>query len=146
MVLVYFISCIIAVRGELPDFFSMSFGEMKVVAGYYTANGKYLGGLPTADPLSHEIHVCEDYYFPENGTGNATLFLQWEANEAAGDEFHVGECECRPVTPEAYCSVWHCNLVKKEVYCDGDCYIESNTDAILCECDLENESGLFCDA
>ena len=37
--------------------------------------------------------------------------------------------------------------MKNEIYCDGDCYVESNTDAILCgKCDLENESRRFCDA
>ena len=145
MVLVNFLARIIVVRGELPDF-PMSFGQMKVVAGYYTADGKYLGGLPKADTLSREIYDCQDYYFPENGTANATLCLQWEANEAAGDVFQVGECECRSVVSEAYCSVWSCNQVKRGVYCDGGCYVESSTDAILCECDLEHQSGLFCDA
>ena len=88
----------------------------------------------TTHTLSREVcHPIVGRVFPL-WTGNAIIFLQWEANEAAGDEFHVGECECRPVTVEAYCSVWQCNQVKREVYCDGDCYIESNTDAILCEC------------
>ena len=104
MVLVNFLAGINAVRGELPYYFPMSFGGMEVAAGYYTADGKYLGGLPKADPLSREIFDCQDYYFPENGTANATLCLQWEANEAAGDVFQVGEYECRSVIAEAYCS------------------------------------------
>lgn len=27
----------------------------------------------------------------------------------------------------------------------GDCYVTTNTDSVLCQCDVENESGAYCD-
>ena len=41
------LGCSIFARAELPDY-PLTFGEMKVLAGYYTAGGKYLGGRPKA--------------------------------------------------------------------------------------------------
>lgn len=146
-VLLYLLPGIVLVaRGELPDF-PMTFWEMKVQAGYYTAEGKYLGGIPKADSLSREIYECEDYHFPGNETGNATTCMQWRADESAGGSFQVGSCECKyPAPDDAYCSTWVCVQVEKGTYCDDTCYVESNTDSVICDCDVENDSGLYCDA
>lgn len=146
MVLLYLLLGIVLVaRGELPDF-PMTFREMEVHAGYYTAKGKYLGGIPKADKLSREIYECKDYHIAENGTGNATTCLQWRADESAGGSFQVGSCECRFMAPgDAYCTTWVCVQVERGTYCDDTCYVESNTDSVICDCDVENDSGLHCD-
>ena len=142
-ILVSLLAGTIATRGEIPDF-PMTYGEMTVAAGYYTPDGKYLGGLPKTDNLNREMYDCQDYFFSGNGTGNATACLQWAVDESAGDEFQVGVCRCRLVTADAYCSAWTCNHVHTDAYCDGGCYVDSNTDDVLCEYDVENVSGLFC--
>lgn len=146
-VLLYLLPGIVLVaRGELPDF-PKTFREMKVEAGYYTAEGKYLGGIPRADSLSREIYECEDYHIPENATGNATTCMQWRADESAGGTFQVGSCECKYMSSDdAYCTTWVCVQVERGTYCDDTCYVESNTDSVICDCDVENDSGLYCDA
>lgn len=78
---------LIAVRGEVPDF-PMTFAEMQVQAGYYTEDGKYLGGLPKADDLSREIYDCQHYQNASAST-NSTVCMEWRADESVGGTFEV---------------------------------------------------------
>lgn len=150
-------------RGEFPDY-PMTATEMKVIAGYYTEGGKYLGGIPKFDGLSKEIYECldDDYFITTandtsatNATSSAantsyaTACMQWRADESAGGTFQLGSCECKSVQSEAYCEAWVCVQVKQQENCDsdgGDCYVTTNTDSVLCQCDVENASGLYCDS
>ncbi|CAM9772153.1 unnamed protein product [Scytosiphon promiscuus] len=146
-------------RGELPDY-PMTMTEMKIATGYYTESGKYLGGIPKAEDVSREIYQCVDddfFYTTVNDTDNnatatttaeyATVCMEWRADESAEGTFQLGSCECEAVENEAYCSAWTCVQVKEIENCNsGDCYISTNTDAVLCQCDVENASGLYCDS
>ncbi|CAB1097860.1 unnamed protein product [Ectocarpus sp. CCAP 1310/34] len=147
------------VWGEYPDY-PMTFADMKVLAGYYTEDGKYLGGIPKADPVSKEIYECaaDTYFYPSgndtvtdsaDGTGEATACLEWRADESAGGIFQKGTCECTSIDNESYCSAWTCNQVKQEEECNSsgsNCVVSTNTDAVLCQCDLDVPSGLYCDS
>ncbi len=148
-------------RGEFPDY-PMTFTEMKVKAGYYTESGKYLGGIPKYEDLSREIYECinDDYFYPSANTttavndttsatndGYATACMEWRADESAGGTFQLGNCECKSIHNDAYCEAWVCVQVKEETDCNsGDCFISTNTDSVLCQCDVENDSGLYCDS
>ncbi|CAB1105388.1 unnamed protein product [Ectocarpus sp. CCAP 1310/34] len=113
------------VRGEFPDY-PMTFTDMKVLAGYYTEDGK-------------EIYECatDGFFYPTdtmaNSTdGEATACMEWRADESAG-----------------YCSAWICIQVAEVEECnsDGDsCFVSTNTNSVLCQCDLETASGLYCDS
>ena len=99
-----------AARAELPDF-PMTLDEMEVKAGYYDADGKYLGGLPEPHTLSREIYQCTDFYYPlSNTTSNATYCTDWSADESFGGGFQLGICECKfPASNNQYCSDWICD-------------------------------------
>ncbi|CAN0526513.1 unnamed protein product, partial [Ectocarpus sp. 8 AP-2014] len=145
------------VRGEFPDY-PMTFADMKVLAGYYTEDGKYLGGIPKADGVSREIYECatDGFFYPTDtiansteGTGEATACMEWRADESAGGTFQLGSCECKSVDNDAYCSAWICIQVTEEEECNSDggsCFVSTNTDSVLCQCDLETASGLYCDS
>lgn len=149
------------IRGELPDY-PMTLNETEIAAEYHTESGKYRGGIPKADDVSKEIYDCVDdsfFYATANNTsanatadttaGNATVCMEWRADESAGRTFQLGSCECRAVENEAYCSAWVCVQVTEKENCEadgGDCYISTNTNSVLCECDVENNSGLYCDS
>ena len=99
------------VRAELPDY-PMTLGDMKVLAGYYTADGKYLGGLPEFHALSREIYQCTDFQYSEaNSTAsNATFCTAWSADESFGGGFQLGTCECKSPAPNnEFCSDWICD-------------------------------------
>lgn len=149
------------VQGVLPDF-PMTVREMEVVAGYYTGGGQYRGGIPKLDDLSREIYECldDDYFFATandttasnatasaTNTGLATACMHWRADESAGGTFQLGSCECKFVENEAYCTAWVCVQAKEVEDCNGgDCFVTTNTDSVLCQCDVENTSGLYCDS
>jgi len=100
-----------AARAELPDY-PMTVGEMEVLAGYYDADGKYLGGLPEPHGLSREIYQCTDFHYPEPNTtiSNATYCTDWSADESFGGGFQFGTCECKyPASNDQYCSDWVCD-------------------------------------
>ncbi|CAM9858132.1 unnamed protein product [Ectocarpus fasciculatus] len=143
--------------GEYPDY-PMTFADMKVLAGYYTEDGKYLGGIPKADPVSKEIYECASgtYVYPNDtvsnstdGTGEATACMEWSADESAGGVFQLGTCECTSIANPSYCSAWTCIQIKEEEECNSSgssCAVSTNRDAVLCQCDLEVDSGLYCDS
>lgn len=150
-------------QGEFPDY-PMTVTEMEVMAGYYTEGGTYLGGIPKLDDLSKEIYECldDDYFFAAvnettvtnatssaTGTTYATACMHWRADESAGGTFQLGSCECKSVQNEAYCEAWVCVQAKEVENCNSDgadCYVATNTDSVLCQCDVEKVSGLYCDS
>lgn len=83
---------LIAARSKVPDF-PMTFGEMQVQAGYYTDDGKYLGGLPKAQGPSLETYECQTYR-NARGSANSTICMEWKADESAGSEFQVSCDAC----------------------------------------------------
>ncbi len=108
-----------AARAELPDF-PMTLDEMEVLAGYYDADGKYLGGLPEPHDLSREIYQCTDFHYPEANitvypeanitVSNATYCKNWSADESFGGGVQSGTCECKfAPSNEQYCSDWTCD-------------------------------------
>lgn len=117
----------------LPEF-PMTFHEMEVKAGYYTENGKYLGGIPKADSISHEFYRCQNFNLP-NKASNVTACMEWKADELFGEELEGSTCKCRSLADDSYCSEWTC--------CSTD---SCSIDAVYCQCDAENGSGLFCDS
>lgn len=148
-------------RGEFPDY-PMTFTEMKIKAGYYTESGKYLGGIPKYEDLSKEIYECinDDYFYSTaNATtagndtssaannGQATACMEWRADESAGGTFQLGRCECKSVHNESYCEAWVCVQVSEVSDCtEGSCFVSTNTDSVLCQCDVESSSGFYCDS
>lgn len=155
-VIVLLFSLMVVARGSLPDF-PMTFNEMKIKAGYYTENGKYRGGLPKADALELEIYECLEYTDGIATIGNATAIdvsndtitcIEWRADESGGGTFELGSCTCKYLQGNEYCGAWTCNQITTDSDCNtsGDCLYDSNTDAVLCMCDVENESGRYCDA
>lgn len=85
-------------RDEFPDH-PMTVTETKIVAGYYTEGGTYLGGTPKLGDVSKEIYECldDDYFFTttndtsvtnastsDSDTGHATACMHWRADESAG--------------------------------------------------------------
>lgn len=99
------------VRAELPDY-PMTLRDMEVLAGYYTADGKYLGGLPKPDTLSREIYQCTDFQYSEanNTASNATFCMSWSADESYGGGFQLGTCDCKsPSKNNEFCFDWICD-------------------------------------
>eukprot|EP00752_Nemacystus_decipiens_P018715 g16779.t1 len=142
----------------------MTVTEMEVMAGYCTSGGMYLGGKPALDDLSKKIYEClADSYFLTSAldkttsnttssaadTGHATACMHWRVDEFAGSTFQSGSCECKFVENEAFCSAWVCVQAEEVENCDiggGDCYVATNTEVGLCLCDVENDSGLYCES
>ncbi|CAN0472675.1 unnamed protein product, partial [Ectocarpus sp. 8 AP-2014] len=122
-------------RAELPDF-PMTLADMEVLAGYYSAGGKYLGGIPKAHTLSREIYECTDFQYsePNNTASNATYCTGWSADESYGGGFQLGDCECKfGASNGAYCSDWICD--------------QESSDYTFCQCDDTGAAeGLFCNA
>lgn len=140
-----FSSCLLA-RGQLPDY-PMTIREMETEAGYFTEGGKYLGGIPSPDSVRHRIYECENYYHAGNDTSNGTVCVEWRVDKSAGATTPLGSCECTFVTNEGYCSAWVCHGVKRETECTStNCYVTTNSNNVYCTCDVENSSGLFCNA
>lgn len=107
--------CTDVARAELPDF-PMTLADMEVLAGYYSADGKYLGGMPKAHTLSREIYECTDFQYsePSNTASNATYCTGWSADESYGGGFQLGDCECKSgASNGAYCSDWICDQGKE---------------------------------
>lgn len=99
------------VRAELPDY-PMTLADMEVLAGYFTGDGKYLGGLPKAHTLSREIYQCTDLHYSEvnNTASNASFCTAWSADESYGGGFQLGTCDCKyPAPNNEYCSDWICD-------------------------------------
>lgn len=117
-------------RAELPEF-PMTLADMEVLAGYYTADGKYLGGIPKAHTLSREIYECSDFQYsePNNTASNATYCTGWSADESYGGGFQLGDCECKfGASNGAYCSDWICNQGKEcEYWLGSDGYVTART-------------------
>ncbi|CAM9281965.1 unnamed protein product, partial [Hapterophycus canaliculatus] len=131
---------------ELPDY-PMTLGDMEVLAGYYTSDGKYLGGIPHFDGLSHEIYECTDFLYAElNNTAasNATVCAAWSADESYGE---LGTCECKFYASNgAYCSDWLCD---QDPLLDRCCCCSDGNDSTFCQCDDDvgdSEDSLYCDS
>lgn len=95
---------------ELPDY-PMTRGDMEVLAGYYTPDGKYLGGVPEFHGLSRELYQCTAFLYaePNDNATNPTVCNAWSADESYGEGFQLGTCECKFYAEnEAYCSDWLC--------------------------------------
>lgn len=129
------LGCSIFARAELPDY-PLTFGEMKVLAGYYTAGGKYLGGRPKAAKQERQgAYECLAFNagVPGNESARASPTVCMEYT-VEGSTFGLGLCECKETTTsQEHCSTWMCNS-------------NSNTQSSLCSCDVENASDLFCDS
>eukprot|EP00903_Cladosiphon_okamuranus_P019187 g17648.t2 len=109
-----------------------------VLAGYYTADGKYLGGVPEFHTISREIYQCTDFEYSEasNTTSDAVYCKAWSADEYFGGGFQLGTCECKsPATNGEFCFDWVCD--------------QGDNEFTICQCDDEVESseiGLFCES
>lgn len=123
---------------ERPEF-PLTKRELEVRTGYYTESGKYLGGVPEWDN-EHEYYECQGYNIDDgNGTSsaanadplNATVCMEWVANEASSGEFEKGICLCKSIAGGDYCDGWTCSQLEVDAQptCTGDdgenCFFET---------------------
>ncbi|CAN0276866.1 unnamed protein product, partial [Scytosiphon promiscuus] len=122
-------------RADLPDY-PMTLGDMEVLAGYYTSDGKYLGGIPEPHDLSREIYQCTEFLYaePNNTASDATVCAAWSADESYGEGFQLGTCECMYYAAnEAYCSDWLCEQDGNEnTFCQCDDDVSDSQDNLYC--------------
>lgn len=135
--LAFLLTCSVFSWGQLPDY-PITYGEMKIKAGYYTERGRYLGGIPKANKVRSKFFDCEDFYSAANASSNATACMKWNMYDSEDSTHRRSSCECESVTNEAYCVQWVCHP------CHSDCTATLGTERTLCECDVENASGPFC--
>lgn len=146
--------------GELPEY-PLTFNEMKILAGYYNAKGRYKGGIPKAKDEVRSSFGCDttNVYVPTTSSvandsntnnTNATACMEWDEHISS-----THHCECNALAAnEEYCSGWICHLAATyEKVCDGRCMHDVYvTGYKACQCNIENNSstgsggGLFCDA
>lgn len=159
-------SFFVVTRGELSDYL-MSFGDMKVMAGYYTAEGKYLGGIPRKEYLhqEHGIFGCKEGFFAEaNGTTEVTpaACLEWRGDQWASAkwcrekfpfcEYTLSSCTCDLVINQAYCSEWVCSKsfeqTRSKSSGNGGTYTVKTLGeySVSCKCEQEHETGRYCDS
>lgn len=122
--------------------------QLQIRAGYYTYNGKYLGGIPKIES-EYELFGCTEFIYDnnnvtsENGTvENATVCARWTADEVNSDEYKKDRCSCRSVQSSGdYCNNWTCTRLE----IDHAILLEKEVQSTRCTCEAEHDdSGIFC--
>eukprot|EP00904_Undaria_pinnatifida_P003186 jgi/Undpi1/12869/HiC_scaffold_7.g02536.m1 len=153
------------VWGALPDY-PLSTKEVKILTGYYTEGGKYLGGVPKYSK-DEDIYTCTDLNY-EFGTyivasgGNATVCMSWTAKQnpnngtssSAQEETFWERCICEDATTTnaEYCAEWTCGQqdANNALTCVGGvtpCTLDYPAEDIRCTCVTpEEEFGKYCAA
>lgn len=130
--------------------FPLGSRELEVRAGYYTASGKYLGGIPKIESDT-QLLECTGFKTDSDSSatipttrtdgnatattdgteGNATMCMSWTSDEFGQGAKHVGTCSCQSVANDKYCAAWTCN--------------QPGVVNTLCTCATEDvESKKFC--
>ncbi|CAM9835215.1 unnamed protein product [Discosporangium mesarthrocarpum] len=109
--------------------------ELKTRAGYYTTEGKYLGGIPDISwDLKSELYLCKDF----SPHINPTICTSWTTTESSDTAAESGTCTCRHGNG-LYCQSWFCSQNVSKALSEAQ-----NLEITYCDCAKEYDNGNYC--